>query len=265
MKVSIITSCYNRVKTIRDAIESVLAQTYPDIEYIVVDGGSTDGSREMIESYRDHITKIIFKADSGMYEGINNGIREATGDIIALCHSDDQLYDKHTVEKIVREFEKNNAVELVYADGIFSNEQGKTVRVWQGKTFRHWKVRCGWLPLHTTCYAKREIFDKYGLYDESYRIAADTKFLLSLFFTHNITTAYLPQMVVNMRMGGASTDKGKRKAMWHEDIRVFREAGFRFPVVMKFLKMMWKPSQFVKAALLAPKSNDQKEDKNDPT
>lgn len=249
MKVSVITSCFNRAETIRDTIESVLAQTYPDIEYIVVDGGSTDGSREIIESYRDRITKIIFKPDRGMYEGINNGIREATGDVIALCHSDDVLFDSHTVEKVVEAFEQHPYAEMVYADGVFTNQQGRAVRVWKGKSFRRWLVCCGWLPLHTTCYIKREVFSRYGLYDESYKIAADTKFLLSVFYKYHIPTAYLPQMVIRMRMGGASTNKQTQQAMWREDIRVFSELGFRFPVAMKIMKMMWKPSQFIRGWL----------------
>ena len=250
MKVTVITCCYNRAATICDTLESVLGQAWTDLEYIVVDGGSTDGSREIISSYRNRIDKVIFKEDHGMYEGINNGLREATGDIIALCHSDDVLYDPHTIESIVSVFEQQPQTEMVYADGIFVNEKtGKAARVWKGGSNCRWRRACGWLPLHTTCYIRKEVYTRYGGYDESYRIAADTKFLVNVLYRQHITTTYLPRFVVRMRMGGASTDKNRRDDMWLEDLRVFREMGFRFPVLMKIMKMMWKPSQFVRGWL----------------
>ena len=273
MKVSIITACYNRKETIRHALESVLGQTYPDIEYIVVDGASSDGSTSVIEEclksfriqdsgfkFQDSSDKIqdsgskiqvkfISEPDHGMYEAINKGIRMATGDIIALCHSDDQLYDEHTVEKVVRVFEQHPEADIVYADGIFVNEHGKAVRVWKGGQNRRWKLNCGWLPLHTTFYIKKSVFDKYGLYDESYRIAADTKMLLTLLYRERLKTAYLPEYVVRMLMGGKSTAMNRQQEMWQEDVRVFRELGFKCPRVMKTMKMAWKPMQFLKAKL----------------
>lgn len=264
MKVSIITACYNREDTVRRAMESVMKQTYPDIEYIVVDGASTDMSLDEIKyqkmvfmswNYRlEHprfSLKVISEPDHGMYEAINKGVRMATGDVIALCHSDDRLYDKHTVEMVVREFEKHPQADMVYANGIYvSAENGKAVRVWKSETMRRWRLKCGWLPLHTTCYIRKEVYDRYGLYDESYRIAADTKFLLDILYRQRIKAAFLPQFVVKMQMGGASTDMNRQREMWKEDIRVFKEIGFRFPVWMKIMKMMWKPSQFVRGKLL---------------
>ena len=251
MKVTIITVCYNRAGTIRNAIESVLAQTYLDIEYIVVDGGSTDGTREIINEYRDRISKVIFKPDHGMYEGLNNGIREATGELIALCHSDDQLYDSHTVEMVVKGLKKHPEADMVYANGIYVNSgSGKVVRVWKSEKMRLWRLKCGWLPLHTTCYVRREVYERCGLYDETYRIAADTKFLLNILYRHKIKTVFLPRFVVKMQMGGASTDAHRQWDMWKEDIRVFKEIGFRYPVVMKMMKMLWKPSQFLRGKLM---------------
>ena len=262
MKVSIITACYNRKETIGHALESVLGQTYPDIEYIVVDGASFDDSAEIIRSEERRVKseefraahpyfffKFISEPDHGMYEAINKGIRMATGDVIALCHSDDQLYDAHTVEKVVRMFEQHPEADIVYADGIFMNEDGKAVRVWKGGQNRRWKLNCGWLPLHTTFYIKKSVFDKYGLYDESYRIAADTKMLLRLLYQERLKTAYLPEYVVRMLMGGKSTAMNRQQEMWQEDVRVFKEIGFQWPRVMKVMKMAWKPMQFVRAKL----------------
>ena len=167
MKVSIITSCYNREETIRGAIESVLSQDYNNIEYIVVDGASSDGSLSVINEYHDKITKIISEPDHGMYEAINKGIRMATGDIIGLVHSDDFLYDSHIISAVVEEFKRTNA-DFLYGDGIYVNAANtdKVVRNWIGGKFYRWKVRCGWLPLHPTCYIRRDVMMREGLYDE---------------------------------------------------------------------------------------------------
>ena len=149
MKVSIITTCYNRCSTIGEAIRSVLAQDYPDIEYIVIDGASTDGSVSVIGKFS---MKFVSEADGGMYEAINKGIRMATGDIIGLVHSDDMLYDEHVISDVVKKFEETGA-DFLYGDGIYVNSQNidKTVRIWNGGTYHRWKVRLGWLPLHPTC------------------------------------------------------------------------------------------------------------------
>jgi len=261
MKVSIITACYNRRNTIRQAMESVMAQTYPDIEYIVIDGASTDGSVSVIEEClrseelrkknKGLTVKFFSEPDHGMYEAINKGIRMATGDVIALCHSDDQLYDEHTVEMVVKEFEMHPDAEMVYADGIYVNSKsGKAIRVWKGGKMSHWWLKCGWLPLHTTCYIRKEVYNRYGLYDESYKIASDTRYLLDILYRQRIKASFLPQFVVKMQMGGASTSRNRQKEMWKEDIRAFKETGFRFPVLMKMMKMMWKPSQFVRGKLI---------------
>ena len=249
MKVSIITSCFNREATIAQAIESVLSQDYPDIEYIVVDGASTDRSLAVIERYTDKIAKIISEPDKGMYEGINKGIRAATGDVIGLLHSDDFLYTTHTVSRIVEEFEKTNA-DFVYGNGLYVdfNDTGKVIRNWIGGSYSKWKVHCGWLPLHPTCYIRRECFEKHGLYDESYKIAADSDFLVRYLYEANLKVAYLNEYIVRMRMGGLSTDSKRRKQMWNEDIRMYKSHGFA-ALPTKLMKMAWKVPQFISAKL----------------
>lgn len=247
MKVSIITSCYNREKTIAQAIESVLGQDYPQIEYIVVDGASTDGSLAAIGRYADRIARIISEPDKGMYEGINKGIRAATGDIVGLLHSDDFLFSTHTVSRIVEEFRKTNA-DFVYGNGLFvdAGDTGKVIRNWIGGSYSKWKVRHGWLPLHPTCYIRRECLDRYGLYDESYRIAADSDLLVRYLYEADLKVAYLDEYIVRMRMGGLSTDSRRRKQMWDEDLRMYRSHGFP-ALATKLMKMAWKIPQFISA------------------
>ena len=250
MKISIITSCYNRVSTIRGAIESVLAQDYPDIEYIVVDGASKDGSLSIINEYKDRISKIISEPDHGMYEAINKGIRAATGDIIGLVHSDDFLYSSQTISNIVKRFKETHA-DFLYGDGLFVNPENtdKVVRKWIGGTYRLWKVRHGWLPLHPTCYICREVMEKRGLYNESYKIAADSDLLFRYLMGGDLSVTYLREYIVRMRMGGLSTDSARRKQMWKEDIRMYHSHGMN-ATITKIEKMLWKVPQFVKAKFM---------------
>lgn len=253
MKVSIITSCYNRASTIRGCIESVLAQNYADIEYIIIDGASTDGSPDVIRSAisgHEHRVRFISEPDHGMYEAINKGIRMATGDVIALCHSDDFIYATDTVSHVVCEMQRT-ACDFLYADGIFVSEADtqKVVRKWIGGRYARWKVRCGWLPLHPTCYIRRDVMMRCGLYDESYRIAADTHLLVDYLYNHRLRVAYLHEFVTRMRMGGMSTDPVKRRQVWHEDIRVYSSYGFRPATLVKLMKMAWKVPQFVRARM----------------
>ena len=255
MKVSIITSCYNRESTICGAIESVLAQDYPDIEFIVVDGASKDGSVETIKSMMDDgrwkkSWKFISEPDHGMYEAINKGIRMATGDIIGLVHSDDFLYDNHVISDVVKRFEETNA-DFLYGDGVFVNadDTNKPVRNWIGGTYHRWKVACGWLPLHPTCYIRRDVMMREGLYDESYKIAADSDLLFRYLYMANLKVTYLKRKIIRMRMGGLSTDSAKRKLMWDEDVRMYRSHG-RWGIPTKIMKMMWKVPQFVEAKFM---------------
>lgn len=251
MKVSIITTCYNRASTIQGAIESVLAQDYPDIEYIIVDGMSNDGSMDVINGYKDRVAKIVSERDHGMYEAINKGIRMATGDIIGLVHSDDFLYDSHVISDVVKKFE-NTEADFVYGDGVFvnANNINKPVRNWIGGTYHRWKVRCGWLPLHPTCYIKRDVMMREGLYDQSFKIAADTDLLVRYLYKAHLKVEYLHRRIVKMRMGGLSTDSQKRRQMWDEDIRLYTAHGFRPVILTKLLKMAWKVPQFIEAKFI---------------
>lgn len=247
--VSIITTCYNRARTIRSAIESVLAQDYPDIEYIVVDGASTDGSMEIIKEYEGRIAKIVSEPDHGMYEAINKGIRLSTGSVVGLLHSDDFFYDNHVISKVMEQIKETGA-DFLYGDGLFVNYENtdKVIRNWIGGEYRTWKVRHGWLPLHPTCYIRRNVIQKRGLYNETYKIAADSDFLFRYLLSGDITVTYMNEYIVRMRMGGLSTDIKKRKQMWQEDIRMYRSHGMN-PTITKLEKMIWKVPQYIRAKL----------------
>jgi glycosyltransferase len=248
----------------------VLQQDYSDIEYIIVDGESKDKSSIVIESTlldnsytlsqidgnlklytkESNIVKFLCEPDKGMYEAINKGIKLATGDIIGLCHSDDLIYSQNTISNIVKRIRDTNS-DFLYADGVFvdPNNLNKIIRRWIGGKYSQWKVKHGWLPLHPTCYLKCSLMDKLGLYDEQYKIAADTDLLVRYLLQDDIKVTYLPEFVTRMRMGGMSTDSAKRKKMWQEDIRVYTGHGFKHVTLTKIEKMMWKVPQFILAKL----------------
>ena len=256
MKISIITSCYNRDSTIRDAIESVFSQDYHDIELVIIDGDSNDGSVSIINKIikdvpKNIVVNFVSEKDGGMYEAINKGIRMATGDIIGLVHSDDMLYDNHVISDIVERFEESGA-DFVYGDGVYVNAENinKPVRNWIGGPYYRWKVRCGWLPLHPTCYIRRDVMMREGLYDESYKIAADTDLLVRYLYKAHLKVEYMHRRIIRMRMGGLSTDSQKRKQMWDEDIRLYAAHGFRPAIITKLMKMAWKVPQFVEAKFI---------------
>ncbi len=253
MKVSIITTCYNRETTIRDAIESVLMQDYADIEYIVVDGASKDASLSIIYEYRERIETILSEPDRGMYEAINKGLRLATGDIVGLMHSDDFFYEKNTVSKLVAKLEKEQA-DILYGNGLFvdATDTTKVVRNWISGNYKRRSMRNGWLPLHPTCYIRKGCLAQMGLYDESFKIAADSDFLLRYMYEGRFKVIYHPHYIVRMRMGGLSTTPNKMKQKWREDMRLYRQHGFN-PYWALGCKIASKVPQYIAAMFMKPR------------
>ena len=223
MKVSIITIVYNNQTCIADCIESVLAQSYPDIEHIVVDGSSTDGTQQIIEKYRDRLAVYVSEPDKGLYDALNKGIRLSTGDIVAILHSDDLLYESTTIAKVVQKFEDSKA-DLIYANGMYvtRNEIKQVKRIYKAKDWRRSSLNFGWIPLHTTIYVKREIYFRYGLYDDRYSIASDYDISIRWFKNSSITKVFLNEWVVRMRLGGKSTSPHLQKRKSTEDLAIIR-------------------------------------------
>ncbi|MDR0560168.1 MAG: glycosyltransferase [Prevotellaceae bacterium] len=244
MKISIITVCYNRAKTIANTVESVLSQNYTDIEYIVVDGASTDGTREIIEKYRDRISVYVSEPDSGLYNALNKGIRLATGDAVGVLHSDDVFYSCDAVSAIADAFLRHNP-DMVYGDGIYVNPRSRRiVRNWVSGDFSPDKIRNGWLPLHTTVYIRRSLAERYGLYDESYRIAADSEFLLRYMLNPDINIYRLNRYIVSMGTGGVSTRLSKSIIKWREDFRSYKRHSIN-PYIALPQKILSKLKQFI--------------------
>ncbi|GEO09909.1 glycosyltransferase family 2 protein [Segetibacter aerophilus] len=245
MKVSIITVCYNSVNSIKGTIESVLNQTYGDIEYIIIDGGSLDGTLEVINQYKDQISLIISEADAGIYDAMNKGIVNATGEIVGILNSDDIYFSNNVIENLVNTF-KTLAVDAVYGNVILSklDNLDNHVRKWvagKRKTFI-W----GWHPPHPSLFIKRDCYRMLGLYKTEYQISADFELMLRFFEVHKITSAYLDEVIVNMRMGGASTGSIKNMLIGNINIRrAFKENGLPYFWIYPGIRIIKKILQFV--------------------
>jgi glycosyltransferase involved in cell wall biosynthesis len=205
MKVSIITPVYNSRKTIEDCLRSVLGQTYRNIEYLVIDGGSSDGTIEAIESYRAKIARWVSEPDTGIYSALNKGLRLATGEAVGILHSDDFYAHRRVLEKVVEAFGKSGA-DSVYGDlkYVDKNNPNRVIRSWKSSTFIPGKFRYGWMPPHPTFFVRKSIFENYGGFNESLRIAADYELMLRFLEKHRISTYYLPEFLIHMRVGGIS-------------------------------------------------------------
>lgn len=205
MKISIITACFNAEKTIRHTIESVLSQGYDDIQYIVVDGASTDGTIGIVKQYKNQISKIISEPDSGIYEALNKGVKFASGDVIGFLHADDIYANKNVIENVTQCIEVEQ-VDSCYGDLVYidNKNQGKIIRYWQSCAYERDLFKKGWMPPHPTFFVKKIVYDKYGNFYTELKIAADYDLVLRFLYKHRISTYYLPEVLVKMRVGGKS-------------------------------------------------------------
>ncbi len=206
MKVSIITVTYNSSKTLRETIDSVVSQDYNDIEYIIIDGGSTDDTLKIVSEYKQHISQVVSEPDNGIYDAFNKGVRLATGDIIGMLNSDDIYDNPKVISTIVEYFNRENA-DIVYGDLVYrsitANTQ-KIVRYWESNIFTNGSLWYGWMPPHPTVYCTRDIYQKYGLFDETLKQASDYDFMLRLFKQSELKKVYIPKVLVKMNIGGVS-------------------------------------------------------------
>lgn len=243
MKVSIITVVYNNVSTIKDAIESVLSQSYHNIEYIVIDGASNDGTVEIIQSYQNKIAHFISEKDNGIYDAMNKGLKLASGEIIGILNSDDFYLSTNVIEKVVENF-YTHKVDSVFADLIYvkPSDLNNVVRYYDSSHFSPSKFGYGWMPAHPTFFVKRHIYEKYGYFKTDYKIAADYELLARFLGKHKISYFYLKLPLVKMRMGGVSTMSFRSNFILNKEIlRACSENGIYsnwFMVLSKYPKKL---------------------------
>lgn len=229
MKISIITVVWNNVDVVADAIDSVLNQTYKNIEYIIIDAASTDGTTEVIQSYGDKITKFVSERDNGLYDAINKGIKLATGDVVGILHSDDFYINEFVIEKVVKVF-KEQKVDSMFADLVFvkPDDLEKTVRYYDSSKFYPSRFAYGWMPAHPTFFVKKNIYEKYGLFRTDLKIAADFDILARFLYTNKISYHYMKEVIIKMRVGGVSTSGFKSKILLNkETLQVCKDNGIK--------------------------------------
>lgn len=248
MKISLVTVTFNSYRTLRDTIQSVLSQTYPDIEYIIVDGCSQDKTIDIIKEYEplfDGRLKWISEKDQGLYDAMNKGFQMATGDMVGIINSDDLLAEATAIEKVIDCFEGHKDIDCVYADLYYVSQYDTS------KIVRHWitgKQRSfskGWHPAHPTFYVKREIYSKYGLFDLDFKFAADFELMLRLVEKEHIRLFYLPEPLVRMRLGGTTSKNltNIRKGNI-ECLNAFRKNGIPVSVLYPFYRLLPKLKQY---------------------
>lgn len=204
MKISIITVCYNSARTIRDTISSVAKQKNVEVEHIVVDGASSDGTMDIVRM-APSIDRYISEPDNGIYDAMNKGIALATGDIIGTLNADDFYVDDYALERIAEAF-SDSEVEVCYGDLVYvdPDDTKKIVRYWKSRPFRPGLFRSGWMPAHPTFFVRREVYTRWGTFDLSYRIAADVELMMRFLEAHRVNARYLPRLFVKMRAGGVT-------------------------------------------------------------
>ena len=241
--ISIITATFNSAKTLKDTIQSVLRQTNKDFEYLIIDGGSTDETIDIVKSYESEFSgrlKWVSEKDEGIYDAMNKGIKMASGDVVGILNSDDYFTSDDILQTVADAF-KCQEIDAIYGDIHFIRDGNpqKCIRYYSSRMFRPFWLRFGFMPAHPSFYCKREIFDKAGLYSLDYKIGADYEMMVRLFKRLKIKTLYVNKDFVTMRTGGASnTNVRSRLTLIEEDVKACRENGIytnRFFIMLKFL------------------------------
>lgn len=219
MKITIITVVFNGAKTIKNTIESVLSQTYKNIEFIVIDGNSSDNTMEILNNYKDKIDILVSEPDKGLYDAINKGIGLATGDVIGLLHSDDFYTDNAVLQRVVSKFQESGA-DTLFADLLYIKDDNlnMVLRYYSAKNFTPKKLTYGLMPPHPTFFVKKSIYDKYGPYRLDFKIASDYEMFFRLLYKNKVSYSYINFPIVKMRVGGLSGGGIKNKILINKEV-----------------------------------------------
>ena len=245
MHLSIITVTYNSLHTLKDAYASLCAQTFAQWEWVVQDGGSSDGTQQWLESLADARISLVSEKDNGIYDALNKAVRRAKGEWIGLLHSDDLYPNNDVLQNVVAAMDGNDAIygDLKY---VQASDTQQVLRHWIAGTFEPALLRKGWMPPHPTLFLRKEIYARVGEFDTQFQIAADYDFILRVFQLAHLKIHYLPQVLMLMRQGGASSKVSNLVAKSKEDLRIMRKNGLPFALFVLLRKIGSKIRQFLK-------------------
>lgn len=245
LKLSLVTVVYNAQDTIRQCIQSVISQNYPHLEYIIIDGGSTDNTLAIIQEYREHIHILVSEPDQGIYDAMNKGIRLATGDVVGMLNADDHFTDDHVLQSVARVFAQQDA-EIVYGDMDVIDQHRRVIRKWRSGEYNRNSFKLGFMPPHPTFYCRRNLFDQFDFYSLDHGSAADYELMLRLMYRHQVKAYHLKHVMVNMRAGGISSKNlNNRVKAWQFDLLAMRQNKLPFPMLTLVLKPLRKIIQFL--------------------
>ena len=249
LKISIITVCFNSEKTIRDTIESVIAQDYTDIEYIIVDGGSNDSTMSIIQEYEDSINTVITEIDKGIYDAMNKGIKLATGDVIGILNSDDIFENSLVISDVIKLFKSIPSVSLIFGDVVIVDpiKTENIIRFCSSKNFRRWKLRFGWMPPHPATFIKKTVYEQVGNYSLDYKISADYELFVRMLMVNQLNYSRMNKILVRQRAGGVSTSGFKSSLLLNSEIvEACKINGFYTNLFLVLLKIPFKLLELVK-------------------
>jgi glycosyltransferase involved in cell wall biosynthesis len=248
MKLSIITVVYNNEQTIADALKSVSSQTFKDIEHIVIDGASTDGTKEILADYARRIALLISEPDSGIYDAMNKGIKVATGDVIGILNSDDLYADETVLASVMDEFMSNPSLDIVYGDLVYVKKEqvDKVVRKWHSKPYGANFFEGGDVPPHPSLFVRRKVYEECGLFNLDYTLAADYEFMLRVFKKHAFKSKYIHKVIVKMRLGGATNQSlSNIKRQNIEILNAWENNNLKVPFLLMPLRFLKRLIQFI--------------------
>ena len=248
MKISIITVCFNSEQTINDTLKSVHEQSNVDVEHILVDGASKDATLDIIQRYAS-VSKLISEPDKGIYDAMNKGIKAATGDIVGTLNADDFYADSDVLQQVEKVFQ-DDSIDACYADLVYVKEDDTqhTARYWQSEDYYDGLFKTGWMPAHPTFFVRRSVYEKHGLFDLNYKIAADFELLFRFIEKNGIKTKYIPTILVKMRLGGTTNKSFKN--IWIQNKEIVRTLQEVYPdfslIKFVYIKLVNRFKQFTK-------------------
>ena len=245
MKITIVTPAFNSAATIRDTLESIQMQDYPQLEHIIIDGGSKDDTLKIIAEY-PHINKVISEPDEGLYDAMNKGVRLATGEVVVVLNSDDFYTHSHVISRVAALLNETSA-DTLYADleYVDADKTNRVVRSWKAGSFRPEKFHRGWMPPHPTFFVRRHLYEQFGLFNTSLRFSADYELMLRFLLRHSVSVCYLPEVAVRMRTGGASNASLRNRFHANrEDRLAWKINGLRPRFYTLYLKPLSKIGQY---------------------